>query len=93
MPIGSIIPTRGSTFQKALIFLLRLAWKSRVRLPYLIVIAFMVFDIRLSVEVEFNVERQTPEELGIEGMDSDSDSDSDDDDDDDTDQVVQIPIL
>lgn len=52
---------------------------------------FQVFDIRLSIEVQFTNEAQTPDELGIEGMDSDSDDD--DDDDEDSDQLVQIPLV
>lgn len=50
-----------------------------------------MFDIRLSIEVQFTNEAQTPDELGIEGMDSDSDDD--DDDDEDSDQLVQIPLV
>lgn len=73
MTVVSTLANNYNVFHKALIFLLRLAWKSRIRLPYLIMIGFMVLDIRLTLEIVVDVGRQTPEELGINQMDSDSD--------------------
>lgn len=35
----------------ALIFLLKLAWESRLKLPLLITIGFMVLDIRMQLEI------------------------------------------
>lgn len=47
-------------FKSGLIFLFHLAWKSRVRLPVLIAIGFMVLDIRLQVDINID--------LGIGGI-------------------------
>ncbi|BES98514.1 Hypothetical protein NTJ_11329 [Nesidiocoris tenuis] len=73
-----------------LIFLLRLAWDSRVRLPLLIMSGFMVFGLRIQMEI--NIDRTSrflprlrldDDEIVItsdEEMDSDNEDGDDDDD-------------
>ncbi|KOC60615.1 hypothetical protein WH47_07976 [Habropoda laboriosa] len=43
----------GGTFHRALIFMLKLGWHSRFRLPMLLIIAFVAIDYRIQVETEF----------------------------------------
>lgn len=42
---------------KALLFLLKLAWDSRIRLPVLIVVGFLVLDIRMQLEINIQTRR------------------------------------
>lgn len=44
-------------FRTGLLFLFHLAWKSRVRLPVLIAIGFMVLDIRMQFEINIDLGR------------------------------------
>uniref|UniRef100_A0A1B6LQ39 Uncharacterized protein n=1 Tax=Graphocephala atropunctata TaxID=36148 RepID=A0A1B6LQ39_9HEMI len=44
-------------FRTGLLFLFHLAWKSRVRLPVLIAIGFMVLDIRMHLEINIDLGR------------------------------------
>lgn len=48
----------------ALIFLLKLAWDSRVRLPLLITVGFMILDIRMQLDINVETRRvpRFPEE-------------------------------
>lgn len=48
------------TFKSGLLFLLNLAWESRVRLPFLIAIGFMVLDMRMQLEINIDMVRQIP---------------------------------
>lgn len=41
----------GGILHRALIFMLKLGWKSRFRLPVLIVVAFVVLDISMQFEI------------------------------------------
>lgn len=49
-----------STFKTGLLFLLNLAWESRIRLPFLIAIGFMVLDMRMQLEINIDMVRQIP---------------------------------
>lgn len=42
---------------KALMFLIKLAWDSRIRLPLLIVVGFLAFDIRMQLEINIQTRR------------------------------------
>lgn len=42
----------GGILHKALMFMMKLGWKSRFRLPVLIVVAFLAFDERVEVEIQ-----------------------------------------
>ncbi|CAK9829348.1 hypothetical protein ANTRET_LOCUS6704 [Anthophora retusa] len=42
----------GGTFHRALIFMLKLGWQSRFRLPMLLIFAFVTLDYGLQVEIE-----------------------------------------
>ena len=45
----------GGTFHRALMFMLKLGWQSRFRLPMLLIIVFVAIDYRLQLEIEFEV--------------------------------------
>ena len=49
----------GGIFHRALIFMIKLGWQSRYRLPMLLIIVFAAMDYRLQLEMEFdsNVEQ------------------------------------
>lgn len=60
----------------ALIFLIKLAWDCRVRLPLLITIGFMILDIRMQLDI--NVEtRRIPRPPGEENNDENENRDDD----------------
>lgn len=44
----------GGVFHRTLMFMLKLGWKSRFRLPVLIVAAFIVMDIKMQLEIDVN---------------------------------------
>lgn len=48
------------TFKTGLLFLLNLAWESRIRLPFLIAVGFMVLDMRMQLEINIDMVRQIP---------------------------------
>lgn len=48
-----LLPHSG-VFHKTLMFLLKLGWKSRFRLPVLIIAAFIVMDIKMQLEIDVN---------------------------------------
>jgi len=82
-PISSLLGLDGA-FQKSLVFLLNLAWKSRVHLPVLIAVGFMVLDVRMQLEINVDVQvRHVHDQDGDDDEDDDDDDDEDDDDDDD----------
>lgn len=57
----------------ALIFLMKLAWNCRLRLPLLITIGFMIFDIRMQLDI--NVEsRRIPRPPEDDDNDDDRDA-------------------
>lgn len=41
----------GGILHRTLIFMLKLGWKSRFRLPVLIVVAFVALDISMQLEI------------------------------------------
>ncbi|KAM0734427.1 hypothetical protein ACS0PU_011898 [Formica fusca] len=43
----------GGTLHRSLMFILKLGWQSRFRLPVLLVIVFVAMDYRLQLEIEF----------------------------------------
>lgn len=45
----------GGRLHRALIFMLNLGWKSRLRLPVLIVAAFVAMDIRMQIEINYDL--------------------------------------
>ncbi|KAH0560523.1 hypothetical protein KQX54_005507 [Cotesia glomerata] len=47
-------PIEGA-FHRALIFMFKLAWKSRFRLPVLMIAAFVVMDIRMQLEIDVHI--------------------------------------
>jgi len=82
-PISSLLGLDGA-FQKSLVFLLNLAWKSRFHLPVLIAVGFMVLDIRMQLEINVDVQvRHVHDQDGDEDDHEDDDEDDEDDDDDD----------
>lgn len=40
---------------RSLVFFFNLAWESRLRLPLIITISFMVLDVRMQLEINVNV--------------------------------------
>lgn len=44
--------------RSAFIYLMHLAWKSRLHIPFLLTVCFLVFDIRLQLEVNINMTRR-----------------------------------
>lgn len=54
MATVSFLPA-GGVFHRALIFMLKLGWKSRFRLPVLMMAAFVVMDIRMQLDIEIDV--------------------------------------
>lgn len=42
---------------KKLLFLIKLAWESRLKLPLLITLAFMILDIRMQLEITVETRR------------------------------------
>lgn len=58
----------GEDFQKSLVFLIKLAWDSRFRLPVIITVGFMVLDVRMQLEINVDVE--------IRNVNNDSDVDT-----------------
>lgn len=74
-PISSLLGLDGA-FQKSLVFLLNLAWKSRFHLPILIAVGFMVLDVRMQLEINVDVQVRN-----VHDQDEDDDDDDDDDDD------------
>ncbi|GLG98673.1 Uncharacterized protein GBIM_05281 [Gryllus bimaculatus] len=60
-----------SNFHKGLVFLFRLAWDCRFRLPLLITIGFMVLDVRMQLEINVDVDPRNPRgEEEADGEDS-----------------------
>ncbi|KAL2716696.1 calsequestrin-1 [Vespula squamosa] len=49
----------GGILHRALIFMLKLGWKSRFRLPVLIVVAFVALDISMQLEIALEHENGT----------------------------------
>jgi hypothetical protein len=78
-PISSVLGL-GGAFQKGLVFLLNLAWKSRFRLPVLITVGFMVLDVRMQLEINLDLEV-----AHVHNQDEDDGDDVEDDDDNDDD--------
>lgn len=86
-PISSLLGLDGA-FQKSLLFLLNLAWKSRFHLPVLIAVGFMVLDVRMQLEINVDVQvRHVHNQDGDDEDDDDNNDDDEDDDDDDGDEV------
>jgi hypothetical protein len=72
----------GGAFQKGLVFLLNLAWKSRFRLPLLITVGFMVLDVRMKLEINLDLEVAHVHNQDEDDGDDDEGEDDDGDDDD-----------
>nr|KAF7432321.1 hypothetical protein H0235_005245 [Vespula pensylvanica] len=49
----------GGTFHRTLMFMLKLGWKSRYRLPVLIIVAFVALDISMQLEIALEHENGT----------------------------------
>uniref|UniRef100_A0A1B6EKC8 Uncharacterized protein n=1 Tax=Cuerna arida TaxID=1464854 RepID=A0A1B6EKC8_9HEMI len=58
-------------FKTGLMFLFHLAWKSRVRLPVLIAIGFMVLDIRMQLEINIDLGRAGRQAVPLLGQGND----------------------
>ena len=53
--------------RSSFLYLMNLAYKSRLHIPFLLTVCFLVLDIRLQLEVNINMHRRrTHERLGIE---------------------------
>lgn len=86
----------GTPVRPAFIYLMHLAWKSRLHIPFLLTVCFLVFDIRLQLEVNINMtRRRVNQRPGIEPnaeahhiglINVDDEDDDDDHDDDETDE-------
>jgi hypothetical protein len=85
-PISSLLGLDGA-FQKSLVFLLNLAWKSRFHLPVLIAVGFMVLDVRMQLEINVDVQVRNVHDQDGDDEDDEDDEDDDDEDDDDDDEV------
>jgi hypothetical protein len=88
-PFSSVLGL-GGAFQKGLVFLLNLAWKSRFRLPVLITVGFMVLDVRMQLEIHLDLEvahvhNQDEDDYDDEEEEEEEEEEDDDDDDDDDD--------
>jgi hypothetical protein len=85
-PVSSVLGL-GGAFQKGLVFLLNLAWKSRFRLPVLVTVGFMVLDLRMELEINLGVDvgrvHIQDEGGGDDDDEEEEDDDGDDEDDDD----------
>jgi hypothetical protein len=85
-PISSVLGL-GGAFQKGLVFLLNLAWKSRFRLPVLITVGFMVLDVRMQLEINLDLEvAHVQDQDEDDGDDDEEEEDDDRDDDEDSDE-------
>jgi hypothetical protein len=84
LPHISSVLGLGGSFQKGLLFLLNLAWKSRFRLPVLITVGFMVLDVRMQLEINLDLEvahvHNQDEDDGDDEEEEDDDGDDDDSD-------------
>ncbi|XP_005185682.1 uncharacterized protein LOC101897921 [Musca domestica] len=67
----------NSSFGEIFMFLTNLAWKSRMTIPVLVTTAFLIMDIRLQIEINFQSGQVAAAEF-----DADDDDYLDDDDDD-----------
>jgi len=84
-PMSSLLGLDGA-FQKSLVFLLNLAWKSRFHLPVLIAVGFMVLDVRMQLEINVDVQvRHVHDQDGNDDEEDDDDDEDDEEDDDDDD--------
>lgn len=84
-PISSVLGL-GGAFQKGLVFLLKLAWNSRFRLPVLITVGFMVLDVRMQLEINLDLEVAHVHNQDEDEVDDDEEEDDDRDDDEDSDE-------
>jgi hypothetical protein len=84
-PISSVLGL-GGAFQKGLVFLLNLAWKSRFRLPVLITVGFMVLDVRMQLEINLDLEVARVHDQDEDDGDDDEEEEDDRDDDEDSDE-------
>ncbi|XP_063240621.1 uncharacterized protein LOC134541264 [Bacillus rossius redtenbacheri] len=53
-PVSRALGVNGP-LQQCLLFLLKLAWSSRFRLPVLITVGFMILDIRMQLEINVDI--------------------------------------
>lgn len=63
--------------RSAFIYLMHLAWKSRLHIPFLLTVCFLVFDIRLQLEVNVNMTRRRVQRVGVEAGDDDDNNNND----------------
>ena len=52
---AGVLVGSGGMFHRALMFMLKLGWKSRFRLPVLIAVVFVAMDIRMQLEVDLDM--------------------------------------
>lgn len=87
---GTLVPSIDGPLKKGFFFLIRLAWESRIRIPYIIAVAFMALDIRMQLEITVDrAVRQLPDGNDVAAMNlpdgviyADEDGDEDDEEDD-----------
>lgn len=66
---GALVPSIDGPLKKGFFFLIRLAWESRIRIPYLIAVAFMALDIRMQLEITVDrAVRQLPDGNEVAGV-------------------------
>ena len=53
--MGEVFFGSGGMLHRALLFMLKLGWKSRFRLPMIIIVTFIVMDIRMHFELDVEV--------------------------------------
>lgn len=78
---------------KTLLFLIKLAWESRLKLPLLITIGFMILDIRMQLEI--TIETRRVRRARVIPIDPDVDNIPEDEDDDDLSESkkqVKMPV-
>lgn len=75
-PVSSALGL-GGAFQKGLVFLLKLAWNSRFRLPVLITVGFMVLDVRMQLEINVGIEVR---HVHVQDEDEDDEEEEDEED-------------
>ncbi|PSN42808.1 hypothetical protein C0J52_12673 [Blattella germanica] len=92
---GNISPVlgEGGAFQKGLSFLLNLAWEACFRLPALITVGFMLFDIRMQLDMNMDIEVRRVVIQTDDENNGDRDRENDDDDSSDTIEYVDADSL
>lgn len=69
---------KGPVIQHGLMFLLKLAWESRFRLPILLTVLFMALDLRIQVDINIHGLQNVVEVHDIDTSDTEDSQYTDD---------------